>query len=527
MVNFGYIMTNVIAFFVSISTAVIIVAQRERFSNPSLVGVALGYSFLLPYFMGLFSMMITMYAMGLTCLERLLEYHPDAAPSVRLPCEAAWVTEEDKAYRGEEGSGGAAGKSGRSAGADEGDDNVADDATEQTRLATRADLPLWPASGDLSFDAVSLRYREGLPLAVKDASFEIKSGEKVGIVGRTGAGKSSLVVLLFRVVESLRMAAEKKGASGITIAGRDIGSVGLQTLRRNLVIIPQTPLLLPGTVKHNLDPFGAHTDDELAAVLAKVGLGAHSADKDNKDRKGEGKEKDESNGDGPVVPTSAQLEAARRLLPVNLGSGENREISAGEQQLLSMARVLLRPRGMRKVVVMDEPTANIDMKTDEQVQRLIRTEFADSSVLTIAHRLGTVIDNDKMIVMDKGEVIEFGEPAELLGVAGGARWEEGEAKEGEGKGKGGGEGEQEDSNSGGYLQDMVAAMGEHAARELTNRALQAHEERQVRRRKGGGRGGVVAEAAAAAAAVATEAAPATSEKGGGAVGNGDVRIKIE
>jgi ABC-type multidrug transport system fused ATPase/permease subunit len=206
---------------------------------------------------------------------------------------------------------------------------------------------------------VSLVYRPGLPPALKDCSFEIPGGAKVGCVGRTGAGKSSLFVLLFRIVDA---------ASGtIRVDDVPISSIGLHTLRAKMAIIPQEPLLLEGSLRINIDPFEQHSDEEVDAVLKRVGL---------------------------------------------VGSDKQpHQLSFGERQLLQMARTLLR---QVSIVVMDEPTSNIDPNTDETLQRVVREDFGSQTVVTIAHRLDTVIDNDKIMVLDAGRLVEYDAPALLL-----------------------------------------------------------------------------------------------------------------
>jgi len=186
----------------------------------------------------------------------------------------------------------------------------------------------------------------------------------VGVVGRTGAGKSSLFVLLFRLVDP----AEGR----ILIDGTSICSVGLLTLRRAMVIIPQEPLLLEGTVRSNIDPFGQMSPNEVSQALKKVGLGHQE-------------------------------------------ETEPRHLSAGEKQLLQMARAIL--RGVR-IVVMDEPTSNVDPNTDKALQSLAHDELHGRTMITIAHRLDTVIDADRVLVMEKGSVVEYGPPNELLNAGG-------------------------------------------------------------------------------------------------------------
>jgi len=322
--------------------------------EPRYAGLAVVYSFLIPYFLGIFAILLSMFFQSLTSLQRFAEYRSNDVPQ-----EALW-------YVGDE--------------------------------AKRDPKKNWPQTGKLKFDQVSLVYRPGLAPAVKNASFEIQDGEKIGVVGRTGAGKSSLAILLFRINEA---------ATGtIYLDGVDIAKVGLQTLRQACAIIPQDPLLLAGTVRRNLDPFEKVKDDSLLRQsLRKVGL-------------------DEN------------------LLDTEVGTGTSGSgLSAGEKQLLSLARVLLR-FGTIRLVLMDEPTANIDMVTDEKVQKCIQSEFHSKTILTIAHRLNTVIES-KIMVMDAGNVVEFGPSDTLL------------------------------KNPKSYLSTMVDAMGPSAAANLRLRAKAA------------------------------------------------------
>ncbi|CAK4715705.1 unnamed protein product [Aphanomyces euteiches] len=209
------------------------------------------------------------------------------------------------------------------------------------------------------------------PLVLKDVNVHIQSGEKIGIVGRTGAGKSSLTMALFRINEL--------ATGSIKIDGMDISKVGVKTLRSAIAIIPQTHVLFKGTLRNYLDPFSEFTDDELWSALQKVKL---------IDR---------------ISSVEGKLES-----PVE-ENGEN--FSVGERQMLCMARALLR---QARIVVMDEATAAIDHETDQNLQRVIRTEFASSTVLTIAHRLDTVLDSDRILVFDQGRLVQCDSPKSLI-----------------------------------------------------------------------------------------------------------------
>eukprot|EP00644_Phytophthora_capsici_P001159 jgi/Phyca11/511477/fgenesh2_kg.PHYCAscaffold_86_\ len=224
-----------------------------------------------------------------------------------------------------------------------------------------------------------MRYRDDLPLVLKGVSFTVKSGEKVGICGRTGSGKSSLMSVLFRVVEIPQ-------TGRVLIDGVDIATITVHQLRTELTIIPQDPMLFSGSLRMNLDPFAQKEDSELWEVLRKVHLA---------DTVGEW-------GSG------LDYEVAEK--------GEN--LSVGQRQLLCIARALIRDS---KVIVMDEATANVDQESDKLIQQTMKESFGggESTVLCIAHRLETIMDSDKILVLDAGEVVEYDSPSVLLQVKGG------------------------------------------------------------------------------------------------------------
>ncbi|KAH9796201.1 ABC transporter C family member 2 [Citrus sinensis] len=231
--------------------------------------------------------------------------------------------------------------------------------------------PAWPSSGSIKFEDVVLRYRPELPPVLHGLSFTVSPSEKVGIVGRTGAGKSSMLNALFRIVELER--------GEISIDGCDVSKFGLTDLRKVLSIIPQSPVLFSGTVRFNLDPFNEHTDADLWEALER----AHLKDVIRKNSFGLAAEVSEG--------------------------GEN--FSVGQRQLLSLARALLR---RSKILVLDEATAAVDVRTDALIQRTIREEFKSCSMLIIAHRLNTIIDCDRILVLDAGQVLEHDTPEALL-----------------------------------------------------------------------------------------------------------------
>lgn len=231
--------------------------------------------------------------------------------------------------------------------------------------------PEWPTEGNVEFHDYSVRYREGLDLVLKNITLSVKGGEKVGIVGRTGAGKSSMTLCLFRLLEA---------ASGeITIDEVKISELGLHDLRSKLTIIPQEPVLFSGTLKMNLDPFEKYSDEELWRALEHSHL-----------------HKFVSN------------QAAKLELECSEG-GEN--LSVGQRQLVCLARALLRKS---RILILDEATAAIDLETDDLIQSTIRTQFEGCTVFTIAHRLNTIMDYTRVLVLDKGQIAEFDTPANLL-----------------------------------------------------------------------------------------------------------------
>lgn len=230
--------------------------------------------------------------------------------------------------------------------------------------------PSWPQAGEIIFDHVQLRYRAGLPLVLKDISVHIRGGERLGVVGRTGAGKSSIMQALFRLVEL--------SGGSITIDGVNISRIGLTDLRSKLSIIPQDPALFKGTVRTNLDPFSEHTDLELWAALRQADL------------------VDEGN-QGSITLDSAVDE-------------EGLNFSLGQRQLMALARALVRDS---KVIVCDEATSSVDFATDQKVQRTLES-LKGKTLLCIAHRLKTIIGYDRICVMDQGHVAELGTPLDLF-----------------------------------------------------------------------------------------------------------------
>lgn len=252
----------------------------------------------------------------------------------------------------------------------------------------------WPAHGRVQFRGMSLRYDPLEPPTLIDLTIDIMAGWKVGIVGRTGAGKSSLISALFRLAPI---------SGEILIDDIETGTISLESLRSAVSIIPQDPVLFSATVRNNLDPFGRYTDEQLWLALSAVELRA-------------------------AIPALDFMVTE---------SGAN--FSVGQRQLICLARAILRNN---RVLVLDEATANVDPQTDALIQRTIRERFAECTVLTVAHRLHTVMDSDRIVVMDAGRVREFDWPAVLL------------------------------SREAGVLKDMVEATGPQEAHSL--RAIAEH-----------------------------------------------------
>lgn len=293
-----------------------------RTISPGLIGVVMGYSAVLSEDISYFIKIMVSLETSVIAVERILEY-------CNLKSEAPDVIPENKP-----------------------DDE-------------------WPSEGVVKFSNYSTRYRENLDLILKDISISIKSHEKIGVVGRTGAGKSSLIMALFRIIEPTE--------GKIVIDGVNISTIGLADLRTRLSIIPQDSQIFEGTVRQNLDPLERHSDDELWNALRL----AHLAD-------------------------FVSLQEGKLDAPLAEG-GSN--ISAGQKQLICLARALLHDSA---ILVLDEATASVDVSTDKLIQETVRTAFKHKTIITIAHRLNTIIDSDRILVLEKGQIAEFDTPAKLL-----------------------------------------------------------------------------------------------------------------
>lgn len=235
--------------------------------------------------------------------------------------------------------------------------------------------PSWPEKGEIHFNNVQMRYRAGLPLVLQGLDMHVKAGEKIGVVGRTGAGKSSIMSTLFRLVEL--------SGGQITIDGLDIATIGLHDLRSRLAIIPQDPTLFRGTIRSNLDPFNEHQDLALWHALRQADL--------------VGTEQEMSDESGRI-----HLDT-----PVE---DEGLNFSLGQRQLLALARALVRNA---QIIVCDEATSSVDFETDQKIQKTIVSGFRGKTLLCIAHRLKTIIGYDRILVMDAGRVAELDRPIDL------------------------------------------------------------------------------------------------------------------
>ena len=249
--------------------------------------------------------------------------------------------------------------------------------------------PAWPEKGRIDFSAVEMRYRPSLPLVLQGFDLHVAGGERIGIVGRTGAGKSSIMSALFRLVEL--------SSGTIEIDGVDISKVGLQDLRSRLAIIPQDPTLFKGTIRSNLDPFGERNDIELWSALRQADLVGEEKTTGTIDEK-----KGDSNG--------ANASSSSRIHLDGVVEEEGLNYSLGQRQLMALARALVRDC---RIIVCDEATSSVDMETDQKIQRTIATAFRGRTLLCIAHRLKTIIGYDRICVMDQGRIAELDEPLVL------------------------------------------------------------------------------------------------------------------
>ncbi|KAJ7165411.1 P-loop containing nucleoside triphosphate hydrolase protein [Mycena filopes] len=267
-------------------------------------------------------------------------------------------------------------------------DLVPKEAPHESTLDTKP-APEWPAHGAIEFKDVTMAYRAGLPNVLHGISLQIKAGEKIGVVGRTGAGKSSLTLCLLRIVEY---------SGAIIVDDIDIGKIGLTDLRSRIAIIPQEPILFSGTVRTALDPFSKYDDARLWDALRRsylVETRPSTPEEPEPEHPGENQHR-------ITLDTVIETDAAN--------------LSVGERSLLSLARALVKDS---RVVILDEATASVDLETDKKIQRTIQTQFKDHTLICIAHRLRTIISYDRILVLDAGKVAEFDTPLSLFTQEGG------------------------------------------------------------------------------------------------------------
>ena len=232
----------------------------------------------------------------------------------------------------------------------------------------------WPRDGSIAFNDVSLKYYPGGPQVLKNLNVNIERKAHIGVAGRTGAGKSSLIAALLRMPEAMGV---------ITIDGVNLATINLHDSRRCISVLGQTPVLFSGTLRRNLDVMGLHEDADLWRVLEKVQL-------------------------------KSLVEDLEGHLDYEVSEGGG-NLSVGERQLLCLARVLLQ---QNKVVILDEPTAHVDPSTERTIQTAVRDQLKECTVITVAHRLNTIRDCDKILVMEGGTVVEYDSYDELMRKAG-------------------------------------------------------------------------------------------------------------
>ncbi|OQV18389.1 Multidrug resistance-associated protein 1 [Hypsibius exemplaris] len=310
---------NVVAFI----AAMLAVYGRDAWGiDPGTVGLSITYAVQVTQVLSRFVQRMTDLQMTFVAIERVVEY-------TKCPQEAKWVLDDSRPHRE------------------------------------------WPQQGAVTFYDYKTRYRPDLDLALSGISCSIAPGEKIGIVGRTGAGKSSLSLGLFRIVEAV--------GGGIAIDGLDVSTIGLHDLRSRITIIPQDPFMLSGSLRSNLDPTTAMSDEDIWKALEIAHLKRYISQ----------------------LPEGLQYKMTE--------GGTN--FSVGQRQMFCLARAILR---RPKLLLMDEATASLDAQTDELLQEAISNAFSDCTVITIAHRLQSILNSDRIMVLDKGKIIEMDRPATLL-----------------------------------------------------------------------------------------------------------------
>ena len=272
----------------------------------------------------------------------------------------------------------------------------------------------WPSKGEIQLQDVRVRYRDGLPYVLNGLTFNIFGGHKVGVVGRTGSGKSTLILCLMRILEL----SEPTGSGRILIDGVDIAKIGLHVLRRNLTIIPQEPYIAEGTLRFNIDPLGLHTEAEIISALEKVEIFRTLKGKQQSGGPAAGGQRRQ-----PKITNKSNLGTNSELAPLNITQQEKRRLldfavklngknlSQGQKQLICIARVLV---AKPKILLMDEATSSIDQKSDSIVQRVIKNDMEGTTVISIAHRLITIIQYDQLVVLKNGVKVEQGSPLTLI-----------------------------------------------------------------------------------------------------------------
>lgn len=267
-----------------------------------------------------------------------------------------------------------------------------------------------------------MRYRPKCDLVLKGCDFEIKGGQKIGIVGRTGAGKSTIINCISRICEI--------ESGSMEIDGVNIGDIPISQLRDVVTVIPQDPTLFSGSVRFNVDPTGQASDKAILELLKKAGLGKllnrEKTSKDDSRSKRRNKKKvvrdfsdsEASSSSDEDSEAEREREADEKEFegeingPLDMSVSEGGDnLSSGEKQLLCICRAIIRKR---KIIVLDEATANIDLITEQKIQSLMKSEFKDQTMIVIAHRLQTIIESDKVMVLGDGKVMEMDAPAKLL-----------------------------------------------------------------------------------------------------------------
>lgn len=329
---------DVLGAFVGFCTGAVLVLSRD-WINPGLAGLSLSYALTFTHHVLWVVRMYAMNEMNMNAIERIHEYLDiDQEPPEHIP-------------------------------------------ETEPRIS-------WPETGTVKVENLVMRYSDDAPAVIRDVSFETKPHEKIGIVGRTGSGKTSLAMSLFRFMEPI--------SGRILIDGVDIHKIGLADLRSRLTIIPQDPVLFSGTLRSNLDPFEQYDDTVLWAALKR----SHLVDSQQL--------QDSSSSTYSNTSSSSDITRISLDSPVT-ENGNN--WSQGQRQLIALARALVKKTSL---IVLDEATSSVDFDTDQQIQETIRKEFTNSTLLCIAHRIRTVADYDRILVLDHGQVKEFDTPYELM-----------------------------------------------------------------------------------------------------------------